>query len=169
MRSLSLLLLLLATLTPTVASAQLRDVLHPRADLPAFRCQLPADWTNEVDASGNLQLANPPRTANFSMSIVHSPEPVEKLDVLAKAILAGAVTAPWDSREPAEISGYRGYKYTARVKHTNGVQVLAEVILVAVGEQHIAACSMLLAERITRPDETTARLVQAAMKLIPVR
>lgn len=169
MKSLPWWFLFLAALAPAVGSAQLRDVLHPRADLPAFRCQVPVDWTNEVDAAGNLQLANARRTANFSMSIVHSAEPAAQLDGLAKAILAGAVTAPWDSREPAEISGYRGFKYTARVKHTNGVQVRAEVILVAVGEQHIAACSLLLAERVTRPDETTARLVQAGMKLIPVR
>ena len=161
----SLFVLLAAAAAP--AREVLREVVHPKADLPAFHCLLPADWRSEVDASGNLQLSNRDRTANFSLSLVHGSDPAGSLDVLAKAILAGAVTPPWNSREPAEISGHRGFRYSARVRHTNGVTVRAEVILVAVGDGHIAACSLLLSERVSRDDEATARLVHAAVKLLP--
>lgn len=167
MRPAFLLMALFLAAAPSGALAQLRDVLHPRADLPAFRCTIPAAWTNSVDPSGNLQLANRDRSANFSLAFVHSSAPRETLDTLAKTILAGALVLPWDSREPAEISGHRGYKYTARIKHANGALVRAEVILVAVGETRIGSCSMLLGERVSKDDESTARLVQAAVKLIP--
>lgn len=167
MRPASLLLALLLGAAPAGALAQLREVLHPRADLPAFRCTIPAAWTNTIDPSGNLQLANRDRSANFSLALVHSSAPRDALDTLAKAILTGAIVSPWDSREPAEISGHRGYKYTARIKHTNGALVRAEVILVAVGDAHIGSCSMLLGERVSKDEESTARLVQAAVKLIP--
>ena len=168
MRS-ALLLYLLPALLAAAPSAGLREVLHPRSDLPAFRSLLPDGWTSEVDAAGNLLLANRDRSANFSLGFVHSPDPEGSLDALAKAILASAVVKPWDNREPAEISGHRGYRYTARVRHTNGVEVRTEVVLVAVGTDHIAACSLLLGARVSRADETTARLMHAAVRLLPAR
>jgi hypothetical protein len=100
---------------------------------------------------------------------VHSSDPREALDVLAKAILADAIVAPWDAREPAEISGHRGYKYTARVRAGNGVEFHAELVLVAAGDEHIASCSMLLARRISRDDELLARLILGNIKLLPSR
>lgn len=167
MRPAYLLLALLLGAAPAGAPAQVREVLHPKSDLPAFRCTIPAAWKSHVDPTGNLQLANRDRTANFSLALVHSSAPREALDLLAETLLAGALVAPWDSREPAEISGHRGYKYTARIKHTNGALVRAEVILVAIGDAHIGSCSMLLGERVSKDEESTARLVQAAVKLIP--
>ncbi len=164
-----LLSLLLAASLVTLASARegLREIIHPKADVPAFRVLLPADWTDSVDANGNLLLANDGRTANFSFSFVRSSDPTAALDQLAKAILTGAVVSPWDSREPAEISGHRGYKYGALVRHSNGVEVHAELVLVAVGDKHIASCALLLNPRVPRTDETLARLVQAAVAIIP--
>lgn len=167
MRPAFLLLALLLAAAPAGAPAQLHEVLHPKAALPAFRCFLPAAWTQSVDPAGNLQLANRDRTANFSLAIVPSSAPRDALDPLARTLLAGALVAPWDSREPAEISGHRGHKYTARIKHPNGALVRAEVILVAIGDAHIGSCSMLLGERVSKDEESTARLVQAAVKLIP--
>lgn len=147
----------------------LRELLHPKSDLPAFYCAIPADWTSEVDRTGNLQLANDARTTTFSLGIVHSSDPREALDVLAKAVLADAVTPPWETREPAEISGHRGYKYTARVRAANGTEIHAELILVAVGDEHIASCSMLVSQRVTRDDELLARLLFRSLKLLPSR
>lgn len=164
-----LLLALLPVLLASAPPAVLCEVLHPRADLPAFRCLLPEGWTSEVDNAGNLLLANRDRSANFSLGFVHSPDPEGSIDALAKAILASAVVKPWDSREPAEISGHRGHRYTARVRHTNGVEVRTEVVLVAVGADHIAACSLLFGTRVSRADETTARLMHAAVRLLPAR
>jgi hypothetical protein len=167
MRTFLKLLVLLAAAVPAVAPAQLREIFHPKADLPAFRCLVPDSWSSSVDAAGNLLLANRSHTANFSLSLVPGAKPRESLDELAKALLESAVHPPWDSREPVEISGYRGFKYTARVRHTNGVEVRAEVVLVAIDDKQIAACSMLLAERLSAADESTARLVQAAIHLVP--
>lgn len=152
---------------PAPARELLREIIHPKTDRPAFRCLVPADWREEIDALGNLQLSNPRRSANFSLSLAHSSAPAAALDALAQVILSGAVVAPWDSREPAEISGHRGYKYCARLRPAGGAEVRAEVILVAADNDHIAACSMLLAERIAGEDETLARLVQAAVRLHP--
>lgn len=160
---------LLPTLLASAPSAVLRDVLHPRSDLPAFHCLLPEGWTSEVDTAGNLLIANRDRSANFSLGFVHSPDPAGTIDELAKAILASAVVKPWDNREPAEISGHRGYRYTARVRHTNRVEVRTEVVLVAVGADHIAASSLLLGTRVSRADETTARLMHAAVRLLSAR
>lgn len=167
MRTLLLFTALLFTASAAVARDGLREVIHPKADLPAFRVVLPADWTDAVDANGNLSLANEERTANFSFGLVHSSDAAAALDTLAKAMLTNVVVAPWDSREPAEISGHRGFKYTARVRHSNGVEVRAELVLVAVGEKHIASCALLLNARVSRADESLARLVQAGVKLIP--
>ena len=167
MRTLLKLAVLLAAAVPAVASAQPREVFHPSADRPAFRCLVPEGWSSRVDAFGNLLLANQDHTVNFSLSLVPSARPRESLDVLAKALFESAVHPPWDSREPAEISGYRGFKYTARVRHTNGVEVRAEVVLVAVGEKQIAACSLLLSDPLTSADEGSARLVQAAIHIVP--
>ena len=167
MRRLLPMLVLLVAALPAADSAQLREVFHPKADLPAFRCAVPGDWSSSVDANGNLLLANREHTANFSLTFVPSAQPHEALDTLAKAILAQAVTAPWDSREPAEISGYRGFKYTARVRPVNGSEVRTEVVLVAVGDRQIAAASMLLSAHLSSADETTARLVHAAVRIVP--
>lgn len=168
MRALLPLLVLALTATPTQAARELlRQVLHPAAGLPAFAGLVPADWRQEIDASGNLQLANGNRSATFSLNVIPTSDPAAALDELARAILASAVVAPWDSRAPAEISGHRGFKYSARVRHTNGVEARAEVVLIAVGAQHLAVCSMILADRVTAEQETTARLVHAGFRLIP--
>lgn len=168
MRSCLTLLLLLATLASAAhARDGLRDLIHPRAALPAFRCVVPAEWADTIDAAGNLSLANEERTANFSFSLVRTPEPAERLDQLAKVLLAGAVSAPWESREPAEISGHRGFRYVARLKHTNGVIVRVDLVLVAAGPDHIASAALFLNEKVKPADETQARLVFAAARLIP--
>lgn len=169
MRTLLSLLVLALAAGPLPAREVLRQVLHPSADLPAFHGLVPAGWRQEVDASGNLQLGNEDRSANFSLNVIASPDPAAALDELAQAILSSAVVAPWDSRVPFEVSGHRGFKYAARVRHTNGVEARAEVILIAAGERHIAVCSMILADRVTPAQETTARLVQAGLRLIPAR
>lgn len=170
MRPLLPLFALLVALAPAAAGRELlRELLHPRSDLPAFRCLVPADWTSEIDPSGNLQLANEARTATFSLGLVHSNDPRAALDSLARSILADALAPPWEAREPAEISGHRGYKYTARVRYQNGVEIHAELILVAVGDEHIASCALLLSPRLRRDDELLARLVFGSVKLLPSR
>lgn len=167
MRFRPLLLLFVTALSAATVAAPLRDILHPATGRPAFRCLVPADWTSQVDAVGNLLLANRDRSANLSFTLVNSVAPGESLDALAKTLLFSAVNPPWDSREPAEISGHRGTRYTARVRHTNGVEVHAEVVLVVAGDRQIAAGSMLLSTRIKPADEATARLVFAAIRLAP--
>jgi hypothetical protein len=160
------LLVVLSFLTLSAATARdgLREIVHPAADLPAFRCLVPESWTSEVDATGNLQLANPARTAFLSLSFAHTPTPAEAHDALARAVLRDAVSPPWDSREPAEISGQQGFHYRARVK--SGAAVLrADLVIVALGERHLAAVSLILNERVKPADESTARLVLAAIKL----
>ena len=170
MRVLLPMLLLLTAASAAAATnvtAPLREVYHPKADRPAFRCLVPADWTSQVDAVGNLLLANRDRSANFSLTLVASANPGESLDALAQALLTSAVNPPWDSRETAEISGHRGARSTAHVRHTNGVEVHAEVVLVVADDRQIAASSMLLSQRIKPADEAPARLVFAAIRLVP--
>ena len=167
MRLLSFLLLLIAA-SPLNSTARelLREVVHPKSDLPAFHCLLPEDWRHEIDQVGNLQLTNERRTAHFSLSFVHSSDPANSLDELARMVLPPASTPPWDSHEPVEISGHHGFRYTAKVKHSSGVMVRTEILLVAVDREHIASCSMLLSERISQDDEVTARLVLSAIRLL---
>lgn len=162
-----LLTLTLALLTATVAPARevLREIVHPKADLPAFRCLVPPDWRSEVDIAGNLQLSNPARTAFFSLSFAHTPKPDEAHDTLARAVLGGPANPPWDSREAVEISGHRGFRYTARIKSGDST-VRAELLIVEAGDHHLAACSTLFNDRIKPDDEADARLVQAAVKLL---
>lgn len=161
---------ILTLLAPAAEGRELlREVLHPRADLPAFRCVLPADWTSTVDPAGNLRFANGPSTVTFSLGIMHSSNASGALDTLARAILADAIAPPWETREPTEISGHRGCKYVARVRAANGVEVRAELILVAVGDEHIASCSMIFARRVSADDEMLARLVFGSVKLLPSR
>ena len=98
MRTLLPILALLAATLPAAAADSLREVYHPKADQPAFRCLVPADWTSEVDAGGNLQLANRDRSANFSLSLAHSPDAREALDrhlpgVLVTEVVVHAVQA----------------------------------------------------------------------------
>lgn len=159
--------LALSLLIPAVVAAReiVREIIHPSAELPAFRCLVPGDWESKVDATGNLQLANPAGTAFFSLSFAHSPNPAAAHDTLARAVLGAAASPPWDSRVPVEISGHRGFRYTARMK-TGKATVRSELLIVAVGELHLAACSMILNDRIKPDDETTARLVQASVKLL---
>jgi len=166
MRLLLSLLALLAPACSATAAEPLREVFHPKAGLPAFRCLIPADWTSQVDAVGNLLLANPDHTANFSLSFANSANAAEALDPLARILLASAVHPPWDSREPVEISGHLGTHYLAHVRHSNGVEVHAEVMLVPVGEHQVAACSLLLSTRIKPADEAGARLVFAAVRIV---
>jgi hypothetical protein len=165
MRLFPVLALSVATLAAAPARDGLREIVHPQADLPAFRCLVPADWRSSVDATGNLQVSNPAGTLFFSFSFAHAPNPAGAHDALARAVLNGANNPPWDSREPVEISGHRGYRYTARVKSGKDL-VRAELLIVAVGERHLASCSVIFTDRIKAADETTARLVQAAVKLL---
>lgn len=169
MRLLPFLCLALAA-TPLCSSARdlMREIVHPKSELPAFHCLVPADWHSEVDKVGNLQLTNDKRTAHFSLSFVHSSDPANSLDELARMVLPPTSTPPWASREPVEISGRRGFRYSAMVKHSSGVAVRSEMLLVAVDAEHIASCSMLLSERISADDEVTARLVLSAIRLLAV-
>lgn len=143
----------------------LREIIHPQADLPAFRCLVPDDWPGEVDATGNLQVSNRARTVFFSFSFAHTPNPGEAHDALARAVLNGPANPPWDSREPAEISGHRGFRYVARVKSGDDL-LRAELLIVQVGDRHLAAASVIFADRLKPADEATARLVLAAVKLL---
>ncbi|MFZ5495972.1 MAG: hypothetical protein ACOZE5_11650 [Verrucomicrobiota bacterium] len=165
MRPFLLLALSVAALAAAPTRDSLREIIHPRSDLPAFRCLVPGDWRSEVDATGNLQLANPAGTVFFSLSFAHTPNPAGAHDALARAVLNGANNPPWDSREPVEISGHRGYRYTARVKSGKDL-VRAELLIVSAGDRHLASCAMIFADRLQPADEATARLVQAAVKLL---
>lgn len=165
MRLFLVLALSVATLAAAPARDGLREIVHPQADLPAFRCLVPADWRSSVDATGNLQVSNPAGTVFFSFSFAHAPNAADAHDTLARAVLNGASNPPWDSREPVEISGHRGYRYTARVKSGKD-HVRAELLIVAVGDRHLASCSVIFTDRLKPADETTARLVQAAVKLL---
>ena len=127
---------------------------------------MPADWSTSVNADGDLLLANRGHSANFSLNFVPSAHPREALDQLARAILGSVGATVWDSREPAEISGCRGFRYTARVRPAGGAEVRAEIVLVAVGEDRIASASMLLARRMDEDAEVTARLAFAALRLV---
>lgn len=169
MRPLLPLLLVLAvgSVGATPAPRPLREVLHPKTGQPVFRCLVPANWTSQVDAVGNLLLANPDHTANLSLTLLASANPTDSLDALARTLLASAVRPPWDRREADEISGWRGQAYTALVRHTNGVEVAAEIRLFATGDRQIGACSLLLNRQIKPADEATARLVFAAIRLVP--
>lgn len=165
MRSFLVFILSVATLTAAPARDGLREIIHPKADLPAFRCLIPADWRSEVDAIGNLQVSNPVGTVFFSLSFAHTSNPAEAHDALARAVFDGSNNPPWDSREPVEISGHRGYRYTARVKSGKDL-VRAELLIVTVGDRHLASCSTIFTDRLKPADETTARLVQAAVKIL---
>lgn len=163
----SLPVLILSLVLPALAPARdgLREIVHPSAELPAFRCLVPAGWESKVDATGNLQLSNPARTAFFSLSFAHTPNPAAAHDALARAVLGPAANPPWDRREPVEISGHRGFRYTARLK-SGGATVRTELLIVEAGDHHLAACSTILNDHIKPDDEATARLVQAALKLL---
>lgn len=152
-------------LTAAPARAGLREIIHPKADLPAFRCLVPEDWKDEIDATGNLQVTNRARTVFFSFSFAHAPNPAGAHDALARAVLNGPADPPWDSREPVEISGHRGFRYVARVKSGDDL-VRAELLIVQVGDRHLAAATVIFADRLKPADETTARLVLAAVKLL---
>ncbi|HWA28143.1 MAG TPA: hypothetical protein VG734_21005 [Lacunisphaera sp.] len=165
MRLLRALALSLATLAAASARDGLREIVHPTADLPAFRCLVPADWESKVDAAGNLQLANPAHSAFFSLSFAHTSKPADAHDALARAVFGNATEPPWESREAVEVSGHRGFRYAARMK-SGKANVRAELLVVEAGPGHLASCSTIINERIKPEDETTARLVQAALKLI---
>ena len=165
MRLFPLLVLSVATLAAAPARDGLREIVHPQAELPAFRCLVPADWRSSVDATGNLQVSNPAGTVFFSFSFAHAPNAADAHDALARAVLNGANNPPWESREPVEISGHRGYRYTARVKSGKDL-VRAELLIVSVGDRHLASCSVIFTDRLKPAEETTARLVQAAVKLL---
>ena len=160
MRRLLCIASILLAASALVARDALRPVIHPQSDLPAFRCLVPDDWESKVDATGNLQLNNPARTAFLSLSFAHTPNPAEAHDSLARAVLGGGANPPWDSREPVEISGHRGFRYGARLK-AGDATVRAELLIVEAGEHHLAACSAILNDRIKPADEATARLVLA--------
>ncbi len=169
MRLLPSLAFLLAAAAAAAAPARdgLREILHPRAGLPAFRLLVPAAWTDTVDANGNLQLANRDRSVTFAFGFMPSARPADALDPLARTLLQGAVTPPWDSRDAAEVSGHRGHRYVARVRPRAGVEVRTELVLVAVGDGHVASAALFLNGRAPASDETLARLVLAAARLVP--
>lgn len=167
MRVLCLLLLALGAAVSVPARDGLREVLHPRAGLPAFRILLPEGWTDTTDASGNLRLANRDRSVTFAFGFVPAQPPTEALDPLARALLQGAVVAPWDSRDAAEVSGHRGQRYVARLRPTAGREVRTELVLVAVGDRHVASAALFLNDRAPAADETLARLVLAAARIVP--
>jgi len=165
MRSFLTLVLSLAITAVAPARDALREIVHPAADLPAFRCLVPGDWEAKVDPTGNLQLANPARTAFFSLSFAHTPQPADAHDALARAVFGTATNPPWESRQPVEISGHRGFRYAARMK-TGAANVRAELLVVEAGDGHLASLSTILNERIKPADEAIARLVQSAVKLV---
>ena len=73
----------------------------------------------------------------------------------------------WHSRDAAEVSGHRGHRYVARVRPRAGVEVRTELVLVAAGDGHVASAALFLNDRAPASDETLARLVLAAVRLVP--
>jgi hypothetical protein len=167
MRHLCVLLLVLGVAAIAPARDGLREILHPRAGLPAFRVLLPEGWTDTTDAAGNLRLANRDRSVTFALGFVPAERPAEALDPLARSLLQGTVTAPWDSRDAAEISGHRGHRYVARLRPAAGREVRTELVLVAVGDRHVASAALFLNDRAPAADTTLARLALAAVRIVP--
>lgn len=154
-----LVLAVLLLLPPPVVA---RDVRFPENSLPAFTFFLPDDWSTQPDGEGNLIMASAKRAASMVVIVAES---ADELDDIAVEAFGVAKADPSSRREPAEISGCKGFTYFTTITNPKGVRLNLETTIVRVSEKHIAAASLLLVTGATKEEETTARLVRNGLKL----
>ena len=150
----------LLLLTPLTAPA--KDVRFPEKTLPAFAFVLPDDWSTEADTDGNLIMRNPSRTTSL---VIFTGEAADELDTIAKEALQGAKTAPALRKEPAEISGCKGFTYFTTTTNSSGFHLNMEVTIVRTDPKHVASACLILADNVAKADETGSRLVKNGLKL----
>ncbi len=150
-------LLLLAPLS-TLA----KDVRFPEKTLPAFTFVLPDDWTAEPDTSGNLIMRSPNRTTSL---VIFTGESAEEVEAIAKEALSVAKTGATPRKEPAEISGCKGFTYFTTMTNPAGVHLNLEMTIVRTDPKHVASASLIMAEGVAQADETNTRLVRNGFKL----
>jgi hypothetical protein len=158
-------LVLLAFLAPLLAplTASAKEVRFPETGFPAYSFILPDDWKSQADTSGNLIMVNPNRTVSFVIMIGKTNEPI---DVVAQDAFTVAKATPSDRTEPAEISGHKGRTYFATMMGPKELKLNLEMTIVQVGDSHIGSASLILVPGLTPADETAARLVRNALKLV---
>ncbi len=150
----------LLLLTPLAAPA--KDVLFPEKTLPAFTFVLPDDWSSEADTSGNLIMRCPNRTTSI---VIFTGVDSSDLDTLAKEALQIAKTAPALRKEPAEISGCKGFTYFTTMTNPSGIHLNLEFTLVRTDPTHVASVGLIMADNVAKVDETSSRLVKNGLKL----
>lgn len=150
-----------ALLAPLTASA--KDIRFPAKGFPAYVFILPDDWSSEADDYGNLLMSSATHVTSLVIIIGVGPE---ALDEIARVALETAKATPYDHKEPAEISGCKGFTYFSNMTNPSGVQIKLEMTIVRVDARNFASASLLLASGVTKTDETTARILKNSFKLV---
>jgi hypothetical protein len=161
--ALSLLLALSLSNALAPLSAVARELRHPETGLPAYQFQLPDDWLIQPADQGNLLLLDAQRATVLVILVVAgnvTPEAVAN-EALAKYTMSSR------AKEPADISGYKGYTWFAATKNSAGTDLNLEVTVVQAGAGQIASASLILPVGVGAAEEAAARKVRAALKLIP--
>jgi hypothetical protein len=153
--------LALAWLAPLSALA--KDVRFPETGFPAYVIVLPDDWTTQAAEQGNLLLFSPNRTTVMVVLMAESNEPLDKI---AKEALELAPAVPDGRKEPTEISGCEGFTWFATMKNANNLTLNLEMSIVRIDPEHVSSASLILAQNVSRADESTARLVRNGIKLV---
>jgi hypothetical protein len=124
---------------------------------------LPDDWSAEPDTSGNLIMRIPNRTTSL---VIFTGESADDLEVLARETLQIVKAAPSPRREPAEISGCKGFTYFSTMTNPSGVHINLEMTIVRTDPKHVVSATLILAENVAKADETSTRLVKNGLKLV---
>ena len=160
----ALLVLLALSLSNGLAplSAPAKEMRHPETGLPAYTFTLPDDWTTEAAEAGNLLLFSANRSTGVVILVVAS---TDTFDVIAAEAFETAKATPVSPRQPAEISGCKGYTWFATLKNPQGEDLKFEMTIVRVGPDHVASASLILSSDVSPAEEAAARLVRNGLVL----
>jgi hypothetical protein len=140
-----------------------KDIRFPAQGVPAYRFVLPDEWSAKDDGKGNLIMALPNRSASM---VIYLQTATGDLDEVLRGELSLSKEHAYQRKEPAEISGCKGFTYYSTFRNSKGLNLDVEYTLVRVDARHIGWCTLLLLPGLSKADETAAHLVRNGVRLV---
>jgi hypothetical protein len=138
------------------------DVRFPQTGYPAISFQIPDDWTANPDGDGNLIVAAGDHSIAIALSLVAYNGTTD--DMAAGAMKAAGAAEPRRG-EATTMSGYPGVIYYSAMSNGSGVHVNMKMIVVQVGSDHAATCTLLYIDSVSDASMTLANTVIGSMSV----
>lgn len=142
--------------------AQTRTLRHPATGSPAIMVDMPNDWTDSIDTSGNLIIASANRQVAFSITVATESKSAEAVAREALELAGGQGVA---SQGAGAIAPYAGSFFTGTLP-MSGQQLKLRCVVVKPDTDHFVAVTLVTNPAATAIAQGEAALVFSNMKIV---